>query len=375
MRSSNFSAIVLVAVIATMQAATTQAMQLHGALTPWTRNEAELLMLDEQLDLPFNNNRGLQQRGDSSCDFIPLSNDASQCPTGNCTYCPFMKCWKREGAFLGEDFNCDPKSPNAHDCADLSMTSPSTECPEDLTIEWIASLTKPIQQDVPFVLRSKLNFGALEDQVVKVPCGLRLNGAPSRIPHSNVHGCVKDSTSWWCSELIPAYQPKSAKTSPSVCSNDTSDTSFEVVLRESSAEQPNEWTLYAHYYFFTGDPSDPSANMTKWHITLGANFLAQGKELRVSSEVEVGVLIAAIVVAVPVLVSIAIVAWRRKHWVIRASSPEMCALMLFGGLIGCVSAWTFLPTDLSEAKCQLRHWLLPLSVVFMVVPMLLKTWR
>jgi hypothetical protein len=372
-----FTALVAaVAVIAAHVPTDTDAMQVLGALTPWTRNEAEMLMFDDgEFDMA-ESMRGLQDAAGTCGDFVPLSNDLSLCPTGNCTYCPFTKCWKREGAFLGESANCDPQNPNAEDCADLRETSPSMECPEDLKIEWLTTLDSPIQQDVPFTLRAKLDFGALSDEVVAVPCGLKADGALSRVPHANVHGCVKDSTSWWCSELIPAYQPKSAKTSPNMCMNDTSSSSFEVVLHESSTSQPNEWTLYAHYYFFTRDPLDPTnRNMTKWHVTLGASFLVQGKELRVSDDVNLGITVAAVAVSLPLLVSVGIILWYRKHWVIRASSPAMCVLMLLGGLLGCAAALAFIPANLSAFKCQLRVWLLPLSLVFMLVPMLLKTWR
>ena len=95
---------------------------------------------------------------------------------------------------------------------------------------------------------ANLSLGVLSASVVQAPCGKGPGHA--LVPHANVHGCFKNATSWWCKQLVPAYQPQSVTTSPAQCSNATAQR-FLLTVTDSTPVQPNEWVIYAHVYFWT----------------------------------------------------------------------------------------------------------------------------
>lgn len=310
----------------------------------------------------------------ASCTSPPGANTNTCTPGIDCYYCPFANCWQRENATPdgSDNANCNSLQPIAEDCPDLQDPNP-VACPDGVSITWQPPSFQ-VQQDKEFDISAKLTLGSLASQLVNASCNTP-QGGKGLIPHANVHGCVKGETTWWCSELVPAYQPETVVTSPTSCFDTVTqsmDMTFKMTIGTSSGAPPNEWTLYAHVYFYV---KDDLGVISKHHMTVGNTFLVAGREL-IPSDAHLKVVYSVtgitIVFCVGTLVG---VLWKRTHWVIVASSFEMCVLMCIGGVIGAVSVFGFIPDGLTDAQCQMRIWLLPIGLDLLVVPLCLKTWR
>lgn len=301
-------------------------------------------------------------------------NDRNECVPGvDCVVCGFNRCWAREGATFVDDANCDPTNPTAAECPDLTEPNPSA-CPADTSLTWTVPEQQVSQGDA-FSVTATLDLGPLFPKLVQAPCGAVPN-EQGNIPHANVHGCVQQLTSWWCGELVPAYQPPLVTASPGLCLNvsQTSSQAFTMQIDASSPEPPNRWLLYAHYYFFTDDGAG-GGNLTKRHFTVGASFSVQGQKLAPKDESLYLVYgFSALAILFIVACTSLLVYWR-DHWVIIAASYHMCLLMCVGAMIGMIAVFTFIPNFLNDGMCIARQWLTPLALDLLITPLVLKTWR
>lgn len=297
------------------------------------------------------------------------------CVGTECTYCPFTNCWIREALDVYENVDCDQKNPIAEFCPDLKDPSPVAKCPSNMT--WTPPSTQ-IKQGENSMFHVEVDFAELYEDLIESPCRGKRDSGSGKIPHANVHACVKQSTDWWCTELVPAYQPKIVKTSPALCltpelssENRIFQHEFPLEISVSSLLVPNEWVIYAHIYFYT----NKSGILQKYHFTTGNTFLVQGKELVPSSTAMAAVYFCVGITCFISLLTLFLLIFWRENWIIKASSLHMCILMALSGFLGAVSMFSWIPVWLNTHWCQARVWLIPIAVDLLILPLALKTWR
>jgi hypothetical protein len=284
----------------------------------------------------------------------------------------FTRCWARAGATFGDDKACDLSNPTSDKCLDLRAANP-VPCPEGLAVEWSVPDAR-IKQGAAFESEAVLVLSeAWRSRLAAAPCG----GGEALVAHANVHGCQERATSWWCQELIPAYQPRGAvSTSPAQCLNKTS-AQFSMTVDGSTPAAPNEWTLYAHFTLWVRD--EQGAGLIKWHLTHGAVFSVEGRTLGISGTTLALSQSLAAATGLVAAAALAVVLWNRRHWVIVASSFHMSVVVLLGALLGGVAVLAFIPplheSAAGDLACLMRQWLTPLAFDLLVLPLCLKTWR
>jgi len=258
----------------------------------------------------------------------------------------------------GNDTNCW-KGPNYVDL--------HTDCDSVGEIHFTASPAAdvPLYIDEPFTVIAEL-----------IPESSLLRKGGVLVPHANFHMCRADLG--WCTPDVNVTQDLVTQSPPIV------GDSLVLKATDLRISIPGQWSIVAHFTVVNEEG--------EWDVAAGfkRRFLKRKTAMKVDDwAVSLVVALACIGLACSVLTGL-FVYMARNHWVLRASSPNLSLLVLFGCILAFSSVFTLIPPVLKFAspedmnkpvpttpspQCNSRIWMLSLAFDFVLIPLALKTWR
>ena len=196
------------------------------------------------------------------------------------------------------------------------------------------------------------------------------------VTHANYHMCRAELG--WCTPNV-AVTPELVTQSPPIAGD-----SLVLKVTDLVVSIPGHWSIVAHFSILNDEG--------EWEVAAGIKrrFLKKKTPMEVSPwAITLVTVLASVGLGVSALTGL-FVFLARNHWVLKATSPNLSLIVIFGCAVAFASVFTLLPPELKfdspadvnepvpttpSVQCNSRIWVLSLAFDFVLIPLALKTWR